>query len=248
MLFLYLPPRPSQKPDRYNLFKRNCEHLVTFAMTGYGISVQIADVYRKLLIYSKHSFTWLFASVASSALVVGSCVISRLGVFGIITAGMCSVADSYAAEGFQLGVRAVLNSTAVSLGTAVGVALVIAIIFEGIMAFCAYHTLKRKKKFDLISDADFKRGILKIVGQTTGTIVGAVAGAVIGNVVGSLVTQFAIPIPIVGAAIGCFAGTAIGIALGCAMGKIIANTVKDEEVTDLPSAVTITVIDDKNTN
>ena len=224
--------------DRYHLVKNNCEHLVTYAMSGFPISVQVDEKFRQFLITSRESATTLatiFGNIATSG--SGSTVI-RLGITGVVRISLLGaedIAESATTGTFQLGVRAVLNSTAVGLAAAGGVAFIVSALCEGAIFTRAVYKLTRKKKFNKISDAEYKRELIKNGSRAVGSVVGGVGGAVAG--------QVAIPVPILGAVVGMILGTAGGMAAGYGVGQLISKSMADERITELPPAIYITVVE-----
>ena len=225
--------------DRYHLLKNNCEHLVTYAMSGFPISVQVDEKFRQFLITSRESATTLatiFGNIATSG--SGSTVI-RLGITeivrGIGSLGAKDIAESATTGVFQLGARAVLNSTAVGLAAAGGVAFIVSALCEGAIFTRAVYKLTRKKKLKKKSEAEYKRELINHGSRAVGSVVGGVGGAVAG--------QVAIPVPILGAVVGMILGTAVGMTAGYGVGQLISMSVADERITELPIAIYITVIE-----
>ncbi len=123
---------------------------------------------------------------------------------------------------FKLSTRIALSSTvlgALAGGPGVG----IFILIEGPILARGVYKLHRKKKFEQISEAEYKRGVVKETFTSANVVIGAVGGAIVG--------QILIPIPGVGAGIGGAVGTVAGQIAGKAEGHAFAKLVREKIVT-----------------
>ena len=77
------------------------------------------------------------------------------------------------------------------------------------------YKVHRKRKFQVISDAEAKRKATVDTFATANAVIGAVSGAVVG--------QALIPVPGLGALVGAFVGTLAGRSLGRMEGKSAAE-------------------------
>ena len=114
---------------------------------------------------------------------------------------------------FKLGYKAALNGTTV--GAIGGIAVGINLVVEGPLLARSIYKLQRKKKFDMISDGDYKRGVIKESFTSVNTVIGGASGAVVG--------QIAIPVPVLGAAVGGVAGSLLGQAIGYGEGWLLIH-------------------------
>lgn len=91
------------------------------------------------------------------------------------------------------------------------------------------YKVHRKRKFDVISDAEAKRKATVNSFATANALVGAISGAIVG--------QAAIPVPGLGAVVGAFIGTLAGRSLGKLEGKSAADRFISHRGTTLPTVV-----------
>ena len=205
-------------------------------MTGLPISIQVDEKLRQLLILSSDSPFIFAANLGRFASTGSGSAAIRLGITGIVAvAGGEDVAESAAVGTFQLGARAVMNSTAVGLATAGAVAFVVVALCEGVILCRDTYKLNRKKKFHKISEAEYKRAMIKNGSHAVAVVAGGVGGAIVG--------QLVIPVPVLGVVVGALSGTAAGIAAGYGAGHLISKSIADARKTDLPSVDVITVVD-----
>ena len=88
------------------------------------------------------------------------------------------------------------------------------------------YKLGRQRKFDQISEEDYKRGVIKQSFTSANTILGATAGMIVG--------QLVIPVPVLGGVVGGALGTVTGNGLGRLEGWAASKLVKDTTVPTLP--------------
>ena len=134
---------------------------------------------------------------------------------------------------FRLGARAALTATRVGLisGFVPGLNLLLETPFYTRRVYKLY----RKHKFDQISDAEYKRGMVRQSFTSANTVIGATTGAIIG--------QIAIPIPVVGGAVGGALGLVAGGGIGSLEGWAAGKLVKDAKIVTLPIVATHTFSD-----
>lgn len=134
---------------------------------------------------------------------------------------------------FSLGSRVLLHGT--RLGRVVGLGPGINLLAEAPIFTRQLYKLSRRKKFDQISEEDYKRGVIQQSFTSANTVVGATAGAIIGQVV--------IPVPVLGAAVGGALGTIGGNSLGRLEGWAASKLVRDPRTPTLPLVVTLSFMD-----
>lgn len=91
------------------------------------------------------------------------------------------------------------------------------------------YKVHRKRKFEVLSDAEAKRKATVNTFATANAVVGAVSGAIVGQVL--------IPLPGLGALVGAFFGTLAGRSLGHLEGKSAAERFISNKETTLPALV-----------
>lgn len=128
---------------------------------------------------------------------------------------------------FKLGSRALLQSTVV--GQVVGIGPGISLLAEAPFFTRRLYKLNRQRKFDQISEEEYKRGVIQQSVTSVNTVVGATAGAIVGQVV--------IPVPVVGAAVGGVLGTIGGSGLGRLEGWAASKLVRDPRAPTLPVVI-----------
>ena len=128
---------------------------------------------------------------------------------------------------FKLGSRVLVNAT--MLGHIVGFGSGLYILAEAPFFTRKMYKLNRQKKFDQITEEEYKRGVVKQAFTSAGTVMGVSAGAIIGQVL--------IPVPVVGAAVGGIVGSIGGNRIGSLEGWAAAKLVKDARLPTLPTVV-----------
>lgn len=129
---------------------------------------------------------------------------------------------------FRLGSRVLLQST--HIGRIVGYGPGISLLAEAPFFTMKLYKLNRQKKFDRISEEEYKRGVIQQSFTSANTVIGATAGAIIG--------QLAIPVPVVGAAVGGVLGTISGGGIGRLEGWAVSKlAVRDGRTPTLPVVV-----------
>ena len=215
------------------------------ATIGHQMSIQVDDSMEKALQY-RHVLQPIQFAFTKASVKGGMKATSKLSVHGVTilayatkAAGQATTkagskaafkagAKAGAKAAFKLGYRAAASGTAV--GVIGGVAVGANMLFEGPLLARGLYKLHRQHKFNMISDADFNRGIIKQSFTTGNTIVGGVGGALVG--------QVAIPVPILGAAVGGMVGGIVGQGCGVAEGWVASQFVHSKIVT-LPIVITL---------
>ena len=128
---------------------------------------------------------------------------------------------------FKVGSRVVLHGT--RFGRVVGFGPGLNLLAEAPFFTRRIYKLDRQRKFDQISEEDYKRGVIKQSFTSANTVIGATAGAILG--------QVAIPIPVLGAAVGGALGTIGGHSIGHLEGWAASKLVRDAKVPTLPVIV-----------
>ena len=128
---------------------------------------------------------------------------------------------------FRLGARAAITATRVGLisGFVPGLNLLIETPFYTRRVYKLY----RKHKFNQISEADYKRGVVRQSFTSANTVIGATTGAILG--------QIAIPIPVLGGAVGGALGLVAGGSIGSLEGWAASKLVRDAKSVTLPVVV-----------
>ena len=130
---------------------------------------------------------------------------------------------------FKLGSRVLLHGT--RLGQVVGFGPGINLLAETPLFTRRMYKLNRQRKFDQITEEDYKRCVIQQSFTSANTVIGATAGAIIGQVV--------IPVPVIGAAVGGALGTISGNGIGRLEGWAASKLVRDGRVPTLPIIVTL---------
>lgn len=128
---------------------------------------------------------------------------------------------------FKLGSRVLVHAT--MLGHIVGFGSGLYVLAEAPFFTRKVYKLNRQKKFDQITEEEYKRGVVKQTFTSAGTVMGVSAGAIIGQVL--------IPVPVVGAAVGGILGSIGGNRIGSLEGWAAAKLVKDARLPTLPTIV-----------
>lgn len=134
---------------------------------------------------------------------------------------------------FKLGSSVVLHGT--RLGRVVGFGPGLNLLAEAPFFTRKMYKLSRQKKFDQITDEDYKRGVIKQSFTSANTVIGATAGAIVG--------QVAIPVPVLGAVVGGALGTIGGHGIGRLEGWAASKLVRDARALTLPVVVSLTFSD-----
>ena len=150
------------------------------------------------------------------------------GITGTLTEGTEAVSlGPILSNAFKVGYPTAISSA--SVGLVSGVAGVLNLGIEGSLLTRDIYKLKRKRKYNIISQTDYKRGVVKQSFTRVNTFFGATGGAIVG--------QVAIPVPVLGAFIGSAIGTAVGKVAGHYEGEAAANKLIKEKEIDLPVTV-----------
>ena len=216
------------------------------ATTGHPISIQVDVGVQKALQFTYKSVLKPIRTALSRATLRGGAKgATKLAVHGTTILAYAGKAAGQAAAKagtkaafkagakagakatFKLGYRAATSGTAV--GAVGGIAVGVNVLFEGPLLARGLYKLGRKKKFGVISDGDYNRGIIQQSFTTANTILGGVGGAVAG--------QVAIPVPVLGAAVGGMVGSVVGQAAGAGQGWLASKLVHNDETPTLPVIV-----------
>ncbi len=209
----------------YHFTKHNCENLVMTATVNRSISIQVDDVVRKLITYTRNAVRPVGIATGASAFRASQKGATKAAVMAS-TAKHAAVSGRSAAKGvskpaakgahaaqstgFRIGYDTSIS--AASLGAAAGVSAFVAIPTEAAVA--TYFSLKhrRKRELGLISNDELIKEVAKehIIAVNTAAL--SIAGAVAGTA--------AIPVPVLGASVGGFLGCLAGQALGHTEGKL----------------------------
>jgi len=128
---------------------------------------------------------------------------------------------------FRVGTRVALSTTRV--GMFVGYGPGMNLLAEAPIFTRRIYKLGRQRKFNRISEEEYKKGVIKQSFASANTVLGATAGFIVG--------QLAIPVPLVGGLVGGALGTVTGNGLGHLEGWAASKLVKDAAVPTLPVLV-----------
>ena len=217
------------------------------ATIGHPMSIQVAENMHKALQFTNRNVLKpIQFSLSRATLRGGTKAVAKLAVHGATilayaakaAGGAATKAGSKAAfkagakagakAAFKLGYRAAASGTAV--GAIGGIAIGVNVLFEGPLLARGLYKLHQKKKFGIISETDYHRGIIRQSFTTGSTILGGVGGALVG--------QVAIPVPVLGAAVGGMVGSVVGQGVGAAEGWLASQVVLYKTVT-LPFVITL---------
>ena len=233
--------------QKYHVLKNNCEHLVMLGTIGrktnFQISIQLHHELRKFTepvrSCPSHIGDAVTRSVSKGALkavgkVAGGVLVratARAAARGGLTGTVAETSETVSlgpilSNAFRVGYPAAING--VTVGLVSGVAGAINLGVEGTLLTRGIYKLKRKKKFNLISETEYRRGVTKQAFTRVNTFLGATGGAIAG--------QLAIPVPLVGAVVGSVVGTAVGKVSGHCEGIIASNLIKEKNI-ELPIIV-----------
>ena len=180
------------------------------ATIGEPMSIQVHATMERALQFTNRSILKPVQTSITRAILKG-------GTKAVFKAG----AKAGAKATFKLGYRAATNGTIV--GAVGGIAVGVNILLEGPLFARGLYKLHRKKKFDLISDTEYNRGIIQQSFTTVNTIIGGVCGAIVGTV--------AIPVPVLGAAVGGMVGSVVGQGVGYGEGWLVSQLVHNKILT-----------------
>ena len=114
-------------------------------------------------------------------------------------------------------------SQASALAMAGGIALAINLAVETPVYIRSIYKLKKKAKFEVISEEEYKRSVIKETLVSFSVVVGGTVGTVAG--------QATIPVPILGAMVGGLAGGLIGQGSGYLAGEVAGRLIKEKKLT-----------------
>ena len=110
------------------------------------------------------------------------------------------------------------TATISALAMAGGIDFAASLVVELPVLLYNIYKLKKKAKFQVISEDEFKRRVLKEILIGLGVVAdGTVAG------------QATIPVPVVGAVVGGILGDLIGQGSGALAGTLLGHLIKDKE-------------------
>ena len=197
------------------------------ATVGHPVSLQVDERLHKTLVYQTNAAlkpigiavcdsTIRATSKAVVKTVVKTAVVVQGGLQAAAEVGGAAGVRTAARAAFRLGFRAALSGTTV--GAVAGIAAGVNVLIETPLLGRQLYKLHRQKKFNMVSDADYKRGVVQESFKSVNMALGATAGAIIG--------QVAIPVPVLGAAVGGFVGGLVGRGAGAAEGWAASKLVR----------------------
>ena len=181
------------------------EDVLSVAAVGHPICIQLDPQLHKILQYRKED---LQGHVSINKRLVSVEAGARVSIHAA----------------FKLGGRFALRNT--RLGRLIGFGPGLSILAEATFFTRSIYKLNRQRKFDQITDKDYKRSVIKQTFTSTNMVIGVTAGAILG--------QIAIPIPGVGAAVGGTLGSLGGNGIGCIEGWAFSKLVRDDKEPTLP--------------
>ena len=187
------------------------ESLLMLATVGEPITIQVDPQLHKILQCQKEDVRMPLSA-------------NKLQLVSVETGAKASVNIA-----FKLGEKVAIQST--RLGEVIGFGPGIILLAEAPFLTRRLYKLNRQRKFNRITEEEYKRGVIKESFTSTNTVIGAAAGAIIG--------QVAIPIPVLGAAVGGAVGSISGNRIGHLEGWAMSKLVRDNKNPTLPLIVSL---------
>lgn len=212
----------------YDLGYHNCEHLVTYILTGKATSNQIqnashckmaiVDFISCTVCHGKRNILKGIAGLLESSIISIPAIIFKTKIFEIMTTKAVAVnVSSMMISDFacQKGNIFAFSASHCSLICSGLATTIFTALIEGCFAYSIIKDLKQKVKTGKIAKEDYDREKWKTVGEAISTTVCTVVGALLG--------QWFIPIPI----LGYIGGAIVGNYFGRLIGVIIFGKVYD---------------------
>ena len=194
------------------------------ATIGIPLSIQVNQVIHNALICARGSLRAFRGSVIHQG---AECAPKETTVH--------CVSQACANSGVKETTRGVVKSGAKSasqasaLAMSGGIALAINLAVETPIYIRSIYKLKKKAKFEVISEKEYKRSVIKETLVSFSVVAGGTAGTVAG--------QATIPVPILGAMVGGLLGGLIGQGTGFIAGEVTGRLIKEKKLT-LPKTLT----------
>jgi hypothetical protein len=202
----------------YHIKDNNCEHLIMLATIGIPLSIQVNEVIRHALICARGSLRAFRGSVITHG---AECAPKESTAH--LVGHACAQSSAKEPTGIAVKSAAKSASQASALAMAGGIALAINLAVETPIYIRSIYKLKKKAKFEVMSEEEYKRSVIK----ETLTSFCVVAGGTVGTVAG----QATIPVPILGAMVGGLLGGLIGQGTGVVAGEITGRLIKEKKLT-----------------
>ena len=194
------------------------------ATIGIPLSIQVNQVVHHALVFARGSLRSFRGSIfhhgaecapkeASSHLIGQAC-------------GQASKAKQATSGVVNSGIKSATSVSALAMTG--GIAFAINLAVETPVFVRSIYKLKKKAKFDVITEEEYKRGVIKE------SLVSACV--VVGGTVGTIGGQATIPVPIVGAMVGGVFGSVLGQGSGYLAGELLGRLIKEKKLT-LPKTI-----------
>ena len=216
-------------------------HVVTEALTGHYVNVQIQKAWRKALEFGVHHVAKPLGIALRPVVLLYSTHVcyhqlqhaslalddSTIAVNYGVKAGAKATGKAMAKIAFRTGFYAATSVSTV--GLVAGVAVGANLLFEGPILAHSIYQLNRKKTFKKISEREYK-----VEAAKQGLISGSAA---VGGIAGAIAGQIVIPVPGLGAAVGGVIGSVCGQMAGRAEGALVSKLASEKDINTLPEIV-----------
>ena len=203
----------------YHLKDNNCEHLVMLATIGIPLSIQVNQVIHHALVFARGSLRSFRGSVIHYG---AECAPKETTAHFMGHACGQATKTKQATSGvMQTGLKSATSAS--SLALAGGIAFAINLAVETPVFIHSAYKLNKKVNFDVISEEEFKRSVIKETLVSAFIVAGGTAGTVGG--------QATIPVPILGAMVGGLLGSLIGQGSGYVAGELLSRLIKEKKIT-----------------
>lgn len=188
------------------------------ATIGIPLSIQVNQVIRHALICARGSLRAFRGSVIHQ----GAESAPKETTAHILGHACVNSSAKETARGMvKSGTKSVSQASALAM--AGGITLAINLAVETPIYIRSIYKLKKKAKFEVISEEEYKRSVIKETLMSFSVVAGGTAGTVAG--------QATIPVPILGAMVGGVLGGLIGQGTGYIAGEITGRLIKEKKLT-----------------
>ena len=194
------------------------------ATIGIPLSIQVNEVIRNALICARGSFRAFRGSVITHG---AECAPKETTAHLMGQACTQSTMKETTTGVVKSGAKSVSQASALAM--AGGIALAINLAVETPIYIRSIYILKKKAKFEVMSEEEYKRSVIRETLMSFSVVAGGTAGTVAG--------QATIPVPILGAMVGGLLGGLIGQGTGYIAGEVTGRLMKEKKLT-LPKTLT----------
>lgn len=184
---------------------------MTGAITGVAFSTQVEKAISKLIRFSRSSLKNHMSKLASH---------------GSRDVAIHSSSHKVAKSAAKIAIKSSMVKSAAITG---GITLVATILMDYPLLLRRIYKLYRQRKFNAITEVEFKREVTKAIVEFGAIPVFSLVGVIIG--------QLFIPVPLAGALIGGLAGILVGHVLGGFVGWLVSKMFREKRPTSLPMIV-----------